>query len=357
LVVLLDYRAPSKASSKGIGAERYSAPETREDEIEKSNKNEEYIFENDSVKLDRDWYDVEENAAVDMDHNPFSGYEAMELAVNVDSANISGKRNTKAAARQKLRSQDNDRWESNRLLTSGVVQKADESIELDEHEERVHVMVHDIRPPFLDGRQVFTKQLETVSVIRDPTSDMAQVARQGSELVRFKKREQERRKGVKETLEVSGTALGNLTGMQTNEEVSDDKTSLVTVAGDEKISNTNEDSSSRTQFSKSKTIKEQREYLPVFSVREDMMNVIRENQVVIVVGQTGSGKTTQLAQYLWEDGYGSMGMIACTQPRRVAAMSVAKRVSEEMSVELGGLVGYTIRFEDCTSPSTEIRCM
>eukprot|EP00775_Hariotina_reticulata_P015109 gene15109-biopygen1408 len=63
--------------------------------------------------------------------------------------------------------------------------------------------------------------------------------------------------------------------------------------------------------------------------------IIRENPVTIVVGETGSGKTTQMTQYLHEDGYTSLGVIGCTQPRRVAAMSVAKRVSEEMGVELG----------------------
>lgn len=55
--------------------------------------------------------------------------------------------------------------------------------------------------------------------------------------------------------------------------------------------------------------------------------------VVIVVGETGSGKTTQLAQFLYEDGYCNFGLVGCTQPRRVAAMSVAKRVSEEMQVD------------------------
>ena len=95
-----------------------------------------------------------------------------------------------------------------------------------------------------------------------------------------------------------------------------------------------------------------------------------------MVGETGSGKTTQLAQFLYEDGYCSYGIIGCTQPRRVAAMSVAKRVSEEMEVriqwnmesqvveadnmspqcKLGSTVGYAIRFEDCTSPETKIKC-
>jgi pre-mRNA-splicing factor ATP-dependent RNA helicase DHX38/PRP16 len=78
--------------------------------------------------------------------------------------------------------------------------------------------------------------------------------------------------------------------------------------------------------------------------------------VVIVVGETGSGKTTQLAQFLYEDGYCANGLVGCTQPRRVAAMSVAKRVSEEMECKLGGLVGYAIRFEDCTSAETKIKC-
>lgn len=95
--------------------------------------------------------------------------------------------------------------------------------------------------------------------------------------------------------------------------------------------------------------------------------------VVIVVGETGSGKTTQLAQFLYEDGYCTHGIVGCTQPRRVAAMSVAKRVSEEMQVhsvfvgdffgiltllqcKLGSTVGYAIRFEDCTSAETKIKC-
>lgn len=65
------------------------------------------------------------------------------------------------------------------------------------------------------------------------------------------------------------------------------------------------------------------------------MILSRDNSIVIVVGETGSGKTTQLTQYLHEDGYTSYGMVGCTQPRRVAAMSVAKSVSEELGSNLG----------------------
>ena len=78
---------------------------------------------------------------------------------------------------------------------------------------------------------------------------------------------------------------------------------------------------------------------------------------MVIVGETGSGKTTQLTQYLHEDGYTNYGMVGCTQPRRVAAMSVAKRGADEMGVSLGDEVGYAIRFEDCTNTKTVIKYM
>ena len=70
---------------------------------------------------------------------------------------------------------------------------------------------------------------------------------------------------------------------------------------------------------------------------------------MIVVGETGLGKTTQLTQYICEAGFNACGTIACTQPSRVAAMSVAERVAKEYGSFLGQEVGYTIRFEDCTT--------
>jgi pre-mRNA-splicing factor ATP-dependent RNA helicase DHX16 len=77
-----------------------------------------------------------------------------------------------------------------------------------------------------------------------------------------------------------------------------------------------------------------------------------------VVAETGSGKTTQLPQYLHEAGYTANGQkVGCTQPRRVAAMSVAARVAEEMGTKVGYEVGYSIRFEDCTSDKTILKYM
>ncbi|CAN6337723.1 unnamed protein product [Urochloa humidicola] len=105
-------------------------------------------------------------------------------------------------------------------------------------------------------------------------------------------------------------------------------------------------------------LQDQRRTLPVYKFKDELLKAIAEHQIIIVVGETGSGKTTQIPQYLHEAGYTADGKkIACTQPRRVAAMSVAARVAQEMGVKLGHEVGYSIRFEDCTSEKTVVKYM
>ncbi|KAJ1612246.1 hypothetical protein OIY81_1353 [Cryptosporidium canis] len=104
-------------------------------------------------------------------------------------------------------------------------------------------------------------------------------------------------------------------------------------------------------------ISEVRNSLPVAKFKDQIIRSLEEHPILIVVGETGSGKTTQIPQYLFEAGYYKNGIIACTQPRRVAAMSVAARVAKEMGSRLGDLVGYSIRFEDCTSEETVIKYM
>eukprot|EP00698_Gefionella_okellyi_P023437 TRINITY_DN8012_c0_g1_i1.p1 TRINITY_DN8012_c0_g1~~TRINITY_DN8012_c0_g1_i1.p1 ORF type:complete len:726 (+),score=167.50 TRINITY_DN8012_c0_g1_i1:67-2178(+) len=103
-------------------------------------------------------------------------------------------------------------------------------------------------------------------------------------------------------------------------------------------------------------ILKKRTQLPVYQFKDEFMQKINENQVIVLVGETGSGKTTQIPQFLVEMGLSSnQKKIACTQPRRVAAMSVSKRVSEEMDVQLGDEVGYSIRFEDMSGPKTFLK--
>ncbi|ROT62118.1 putative pre-mRNA-splicing factor ATP-dependent RNA helicase PRP16 [Penaeus vannamei] len=203
---------------------------------------------------------------------------------------------------------------------------------------KVHILVHNIVPPFLDGRIVFTKQPEPVIPVKDSTSDMAQVSRKGSAAVKSRREQRERRKAAKKEWELAGTQLGNLIGVKKEDERDDRKIEEgeTDYKADQKFAEHMKDANeASSDFAKKKSIKEQRQFLPVFAVREELLRIIRENSVVIIVGETGSGKTTQLTQYLHEDGYSTLGMIGCTQPRRVAAMSVAKRVSDEMGTHLG----------------------
>ncbi|ENM3951813.1 ATP-dependent RNA helicase HrpA [Vibrio cholerae] len=97
--------------------------------------------------------------------------------------------------------------------------------------------------------------------------------------------------------------------------------------------------------------------LPVSQKRDDIAQAIAHHQVVIVAGETGSGKTTQLPKICTELGRGKYGLIGHTQPRRLAARSVANRIAEEMETELGGFVGYKVRFTDQISDQTQIKLM
>ncbi|WP_408003856.1 ATP-dependent RNA helicase HrpA [Puerhibacterium puerhi] len=99
------------------------------------------------------------------------------------------------------------------------------------------------------------------------------------------------------------------------------------------------------------------EQLPVSARRDDIARAIAENQVVVVAGETGSGKTTQLPKILLDLGRGRAGQIGHTQPRRIAARSVAERIAEELGTPLGEIVGYQVRFTDASSEQTLVKVM
>ncbi|KAJ2541821.1 Pre-mRNA-splicing factor ATP-dependent RNA helicase PRP16 [Coemansia sp. RSA 1853] len=306
-------------------------------EIEPGDRHE---WESAQQQLDRDWYALDESGAADDTHNPFADYVEHDAQLEVKRMSQQTKRIT---ARQAQYNQDNEMWVNNRLQQSGIVQATGVDDDDDMGGNRVHLLVHDLKPPFLEGT-VLTKLLDPVKTVVDPTSDLAVIARKGSGLVREQREKRERMKATRDAVNMAGTVLGNVMGVEKEEDEP-------AVAPEQAVE------SEKVEPSRKWSIREQREFLPAFACRDDLLRVISDNQVTVVVGETGSGKTTQLAQYMHEAGYTRHGMIGCTQPRRVAAMSVAKRVAEEMNVELGAQVGYAIRFEDCTSKQTQLKYM
>lgn len=311
-------------------------------------------YTEESARLDRQFYTNEENT-VEEGYNPFNTSFSEDTAKETALVARQQKRITAMAASKKA---DSDLWENKQMMQSGYSKQGAVDLDFEEESEsRVHLLVHDLRPPFLDGQQQFTARKEGVSAVLDPQSDLAVISRKGSQLVKDRRERKEREKAAAKAASMEGTSLGNLTGVKDTEKIADLEENDGGVGQDSKFASHLKKSTGSSSFSRMKSLAQQREYLPAFAVREQLLSVIRDNQVTICIGETGSGKTTQLTQFLREDGYSKYGLIGCTQPRRVAAMSVAKRVSEEMGVELGNEVGYAIRFEDCTSKATEIKYM
>ncbi|MGB2055066.1 MAG: ATP-dependent RNA helicase HrpA, partial [Porticoccaceae bacterium] len=97
--------------------------------------------------------------------------------------------------------------------------------------------------------------------------------------------------------------------------------------------------------------------LPVSTRSEEILELIKHNQVVVIAGETGSGKTTQLPKICLQAGRGVKGIIGHTQPRRIAARTVAQRIADELNSPLGDIVGYQVRFSDQSSTSTQVKLM
>ena len=264
--------------------------------------------------MEREWYSIDEG--YDETHNPFSGVSAEYTKKK--EAELESKRDQKVrlTAKQAQRKKDNEMWEKNRMFTSGAVMRMDFDEDMEEiAEAKVHLIVNNIIPPFLDGRIVFTKQQEPVVPIKDPTSDMAMVSKKGSRLVRSHREQAERKKAQKKEWNLAGTKMGNLLGVEKVDDTeARDAEDNVSHRDNQKFADHMKvDQEQKSQFALEKSIKQQREYLPAFACRQEMLRIIRDNPVIVIVGETGSGKTTQLTQYLHEDGYTKYGMVGCTQ--------------------------------------------
>ncbi|KAJ9247638.1 putative RNA helicase-like splicing factor [Paecilomyces variotii] len=269
-----------------------------------------------------------------------------------------------------------ERWEIKQLIASGAVSAADyPDIDEEYHatltgegdfeeEEDIDIEVREEEPPFLAGQTKQSLELSPIRVVKAPDGSLNRSAMAGTNLAKERrelKQQEAQDKAAERAAEIDLNAQWQDPMIAPEQrKFAQDLRSTQLVKPDDSVPEWKKATMGKNQsFGKrtDMTIKQQRESLPVFKFRNQLLDAVRDNQLLIVVGDTGSGKTTQLTQYLAEAGYGNNGIIGCTQPRRVAAMSVAKRVAEEVGCRLGAEVGYTIRFEDCTSPETKIKYM
>ncbi|KAK8805481.1 hypothetical protein WA158_002137 [Blastocystis sp. Blastoise] len=319
------------------------------------------LEDTDDEEFNREFYEGEEGTQAEDgsrlflgDSDKFAKKETEYMKSHSGQSKIKG-----MSAQRSALQKDREKWENDRLMTSGIGVYKDEADLLEDDSNRVTLMVHNIKPPFLNGDVIFTRQREMVSVVRDPTSDFAKIAKQGSETLKRMIIEKEKNKSRDRFWELGGTKMGNLMGLKNTHEENDEKDTRTDeqLKDSQSMANFFQGDQSSSDFAKHKSIQQQREFLPIYSVRDELVQIIRDNQVVVIVGETGSGKTTQLTQYLYEEGFASRGMIGCTQPRRVAASTVAGRVAQEVGCELGKTVGYSIRFDDKTTSETKIKYM
>ncbi|XP_047527700.1 ATP-dependent RNA helicase DHX8 [Vanessa atalanta] len=263
-----------------------------------------------------------------------------------------------------------ERWEIKQMISSGVIDKSelpdfDEETGLlpkdEDGEADIEIELVEEEPPFLQGHGRALHDLSPVRIVKNPDGSLAQAAMMQSALAKERReqkmlqREQEmeslptglNKNWIDPLPEADGRALAaNMRGTGiTPQDLPEWKKHVI--------------GGKKSSFGKKTNLSllEQRQSLPIYKLRDELTKAISDNQILIVIGETGSGKTTQITQYVCECGLAARGRVACTQPRRVAAMSVAKRVAEEFGCRLGQEVGYTIRFEDCTSPDTVIKYM
>lgn len=266
-----------------------------------------------------------------------------------------------------------ERWEAQQLINSGVLPVSAYPTFMEDHgilgdtetEEDFEVEVSEAEPPFLKGQTSLSAELDPIKIIKNPDGTLQKAAEAQSELRR--ERRDIKRSKEKELLdtiqphELNKAWLDPLAERGERHLASElrgvTNSARPAWSSEPEWKKQSESSQVSYGFVTSKSMTEQREGLPIFTLKQDLLKAFEENQLLVVIGETGSGKTTQMTQYLAELGYCDKGMIGCTQPRRVAAISVAKRVAEECGCRVGEFVGYTIRFEDCTSLQTRIKYM
>ncbi|XP_031116099.1 probable pre-mRNA-splicing factor ATP-dependent RNA helicase DEAH5 [Ipomoea triloba] len=263
-----------------------------------------------------------------------------------------------------------ERWEAKQLMASGVLsvkecpmfdEEGDGLLYQEEGaEEELEIELNEDEPPFLQGQSRYSVDMSPVKIFKNPEGSLSRAAALQSALIKERRevREQQQRTMLDSIPKDLNRPWEDPMPETGERHLAQELRGVGLSAYDMPEWKKDAYGKALTFGQRSKlSIQEQRQSLPIYKLKKELVQAVHDNQVLVVIGETGSGKTTQVTQYLAEAGYTTRGKIGCTQPRRVAAMSVAKRVAEEFGCRLGEEVGYAIRFEDCTGPETVIKYM
>ena len=300
-----------------------------------------------------------------------SAMGAMNLGIDIKKLREQEDDDENTVKRSRKQLSSPELWEARQLINAGVLHPTEyptfdaesgmgmlQSFEL---EEEVEVEINEDEPSFLRGQTKMSKELSPVRIVKNPDGSMQRAALHQNQLSKERRElKQAQANNLIDSIPKDLSKPWEDPMPEQGERHFAQELRSINVGGSFELPEWKQKTQGKGlaygQLS-SKPLKEQRESLPIYRLKSELCQAIAQNQVLVVIGETGSGKTTQMTQYMAEMGYTSRGMIGCTQPRRVAAMSVAKRVAEEYGCQLGQEIGYTIRFEDCTSPSTRIKYM
>ena len=338
-------------------------PKLNETDMEKSSRRDDYL---NLKNPDRPGFATGGNLA------PLGHQENLNLGPGV-----SVNEKSDVTAKKRVRMSSPERWELKQMIAANVIDKSElpdfdeESGMLpkaDSDDEDIEIEMVEDEAPFLKGHGRMINDLSPVRIVKNPDGSLAQAAMMAGALSK-ERREQKMQERQASEAEAAVSESGTMKSWQDPlAEGANGSSGTGYVAGHEGKNALPDDlpewkkqifGGAKGSYGRKTdlSIMEQRQSLPIYKFKDQLIKAINDNQCLIVVGETGSGKTTQLTQYCVEAGFSARGKIGCTQPRRVAAMSVAKRVAEEFGCLLGQEIGYTIRFEDCTSNETIIKYM
>lgn len=279
-----------------------------------------------------------------------------------------GRQKSKDSAPKRRRLTSPERWEIRQLIASGAASVADypelnheidEEKNIDDSEDiQIDVELNTDEPAFLKGQSFNTGGANPLLIIKNPAGSMNRAAMSGSKLAQKAREERiQQQKQLQSDARIARDSNDPLTLMRKRDAASKSKTECIISEWRKSQQSHKIEYGRKTNL----TISQQRKSLPIYEQRSLLIKAIRDNQFLVIVGETGSGKTTQIVQYVYEEALnvvdGREKIIGCTQPRRVAATSVAKRVAEEVGCKVGEEVGYYVRFEDITSLKTRIKYM